>query len=165
MRRPPGGGLRTTTTSTSKTLTTSRASNPVIETRRPGSEPLGDPEYWADPTTQPPTPVKRVRMDTRPFLNASLERVSNPGHPLHKALVVEVTGPDGNPTYAWRTTTLTTQKGEEKTGRYAGAEHGIVVQVGNRDAFASGAPEILMLEDADPNQYSGQTIESKGPIS
>ena len=51
------------------------------------------------------------------------------------------------------------------TGRYQGNEYGIVVQVGHRDAFASGAPEVFMLEDADPNQTGGQTIESRGALS
>ena len=164
MRAPPGGGPRTTMTGTLKTITSSQKSNPVVETRRPGAEPLSEPVYWADPSTPAPAASKRVRADTRPFLEDQLAKISNPSHPLYN-LVVEVGRVNNKPVYGWRTTTFTTKAGEELTGRYEGSEHGVTVQVGHRDAFASGAPEFFMLEDADLNQVSGQVIESKGAYS
>jgi hypothetical protein len=106
-------------------------------------------------------------------LQDQLAKVSNPSHPLHDALVVPVVDgndnlvldADGHPTFTWRTTTFTAKSGRVMTGRYQGNEHGIVVQVGHREAFASGAPEVFMLEDADANQLGGQVIESRGSLS
>jgi len=126
---------------------------------------LGEPVYWADPSTPAPAVSKRVRADTGPFVDDALAKVSNPSHPLHNALVVEIGEIDGKPVYGWRTTTFTSRKGTEVSGRFEGNEHGVTVQVGHRDAFASGAPEFFMIEDADLNQVSGQTIESKGAYS
>ena len=165
MRKPPGGGRRTTMTSTEHTTTAAPESKPVVQTLPRSSEPLPEPEYWADPSTPIPTPVKRVRADARPWLDEQLGKVSDPAHPLHKALVVKTASPDGSSSYTWRTTTFTTKKGAELTGRFEGSEEGITIQVGHREAFASGKPERYMIEDADLNQLSGQAIESKGAFS
>lgn len=105
-----------------------------------------------------------MRGTTQPFLNDALKKVSNPSHPLHE-LVVETTNANGTKSYAWRTTTITTKAGKQITGRFEGNEHGVTVQVGHADAFASGAKETFMIEDADMNQTDGQTIESKGAFS
>jgi hypothetical protein len=143
-----------------------QSSNPVVETLPRSSDPLGEAAYWADPNTQAPTQEKRQRANTGPWLADQLEKVSDPSHPLHNALLVEVTGPNGEKSYTWRTITFTSKKGEEITGRVEGSDEGITIQVGHQDAFASGAPEKYIIEDADLNQLSGQTIESRrGPLS
>jgi uncharacterized protein DUF4157/putative RNase toxin 5 of polymorphic toxin system len=106
------------------------------------------------------------------FLRAQLEKVKDPKHPLH--FLVEpkldpggtpMTSAKGDPLFEWRKTTRTTQKGKVQIGRYQANEQGVTVQVGHQTAFASGAPEQLTLEDADLNQLSGQTVESKGSFS
>ena len=111
-----------------------------------------------------PSSKKRQRTSTRPFLRSTLRQISNPHHPLH-FLVVARRLPNGQVTYDWRKTTRTTARGRQQTGRYEGNEHGPVIQVGHQGAFAAGVPERLMLEDADLNQQTGRTIESKGAYS
>jgi hypothetical protein len=176
MKRLPGDALRGTArpSSTGKTVRLSKRSQPQV-TALPRSSPAFSEHAAASvtPSTPAPTSMKRVRANTQPFLDDQLKRASNTAHPLHDALVVPAVGPDGkqlfdkdnNPVFTWRTTTFTAKSGRVMTGRYQGNEHGIVVQVGHRDAFASGAPEVFMLEDADTNQLGGQTIESRGATS
>jgi hypothetical protein len=142
-----------------------QVSNPIVEARTSSTDLFGEPEYWAAPNTPAPAQVKRQRANTGPWLGEQLEKVSDLSHPLHDALVVETTGPNGEKAYTWRTHTFTSKKGEVLTGRFEGSDEGITIQVGHQDAFASGAPEKYMIEDADLNQVSGQTIESKGAYS
>lgn len=56
MRKPPGGGPRTTVTATAKTVTSHKASTPEITTSKEPPN-LGTPEYSATPDT-PPAPTK-----------------------------------------------------------------------------------------------------------
>jgi hypothetical protein len=76
-----------------------------------------------------------------------------------------MTTAEGEPLFQWRKTTRMTDSGKIQTGRYQANESGVAVQVGHQTAFASGAPEQFTLEDADLNQLSGQTIESRGAFS
>jgi hypothetical protein len=168
LRAQKAGERRGTVIATGATFTAHPQARPEVITARPGS--FGAPEYSVTPDTPAPEP-KRKRASQKGFLDAQLRTiVSNPGHPLHpnqspQGPVVAVQAPDGSTTYAWRTTTFETKKGNLVTGRFEGNEEGVVVQVGHRDAFASGAPEFPTLEDADINQAGGQTIESKGALS
>jgi hypothetical protein len=73
--------------------------------------------------------------------------------------------PNGEKSYSWRTTSFESKKGATVIGRHAGSDEGVVIQVGHQAAFASGAPEVFMVEDAEINQVSGQTIENKGAYS
>lgn len=114
------------------------------------------------PHPLPSQPRRRISPHT--FLQAALQRISNPQHPLH-FLVVPRRLPGGRLIYDWRKTTRRTARGRIQIGRYEGHEHGPVVQVGHQGAFAAGVPERLMLEDADLNQLSGRTIESRGAFS
>ena len=105
-------------------------------------------------------------------MQEQLDKVSNPNHALHN-LVTPKIGPDGNimrdaqdnVVYDWNKTTRITRTGKTQTGRYQGGETQPIVQAGHADAYASGAPQRYVLEDADLNQVSGQTIESKGAFS
>jgi hypothetical protein len=96
-------------------------------------------------------------------MRRALGNVSDPDHPLHN-LTVEVPG-SGGKQFRWRTTTRPTRKGGTQTGRYEGNELGPTVQAGHVEAYASGAQQQFMIEDADLNQLTGQTIESKGAFS
>jgi hypothetical protein len=169
-------GPRPTTSSALHTTTPAKRLDPQIRVDvLPTSSTAFSDEAAASvtPNTPAPAPAARVRGNTQPFLRDQLAKVSNPSHPLHNALVVPVVDgngnlvldADGHPTFTWRTTTFTAKSGRVMTGRYQGNEHGIVVQVGHREAFASGAPEVFMLEDADANQLGGQVIESRGSLS
>src|SRR5690606_13465280 len=53
MRKPPGGGRRTTVTATAKTVTSHKASTHVVTTLKSSSN-LGTPDYSATPGTPPP---------------------------------------------------------------------------------------------------------------
>jgi hypothetical protein len=169
-------GPQPTTSSTLHTTTAAKRLDPQIQVDvlpRSSTAFSGEAAASVTPDTPAPAAAPRVRANTKPFLQDQLAKVSNPSHPLHNALVVPVVDAndnlvldaDGHPTFTWRTTTFTAKSGRVMTGRYQGNEHGIVVQIGHRDAFASGAPEVFMLEDADVNQLGGQTIESRGPTS
>jgi hypothetical protein len=159
---------------TLRTNTPAKRPNPQVTVLPRSSQAFsGEAAASVTPDTPAPSPASRVRANTQPFLQDQLKQASDPSHPLHNALMVPVVGPhdnlvldaDGKPTFTWRTTTFTAKSGRVVTGRYQGNEHGIVVQVGHRDAFASGAPEVFMLEDADANQLGGQAIESRGSLS
>jgi len=117
----------------------------------------------APASAAPAAPARAKRVSTTTFMRRGLAEVSDPDHPLHN-LTVEVQGPKGKE-YRWRTTTRPTKKGGVQTGRYEGNESGPTVQGGHVEAYASGAPQDLMIEDADLNQLTGQTIESKGAFS
>lgn len=168
LRAQRAGERRGTVIATGATFTGHPQPRPEISAARPGS--FGAPEYSVTPDTPAPE-AKRKRASQKGFLDTQLRTiVSNPGHPLHpnqspQGPVVAVQAPDGSITYAWRTTTFETKKGEVATGRFEGNEEGVVIQVGHRDAFASGAPEFPTLEDAELNQAGGQTIETKGAFS
>ena len=125
-----------------------------------------DTDSWINDAADPAAPAsrRRPRTSTRTFLRNALRRIRHPRHPLH-FLVVTRRLPNGQVTYDWRKTTRTTASGRRQTGRYEGNEHGPVIQVGHQGAFAAGVPERLMLEDADLNQQTGRTIESKGAYS
>jgi hypothetical protein len=120
----------------------------------------------------PEPPRVRNKAAADRFLREQLRKISDPKHPLH-FLVERKTGPDGkplvsskgDPLFEWRKTTRTTESGKVQAGRYQANEAGVTVQVGHQSAFASGAPEQFMLEDADLNQLTGQVIESKGALS
>lgn len=104
-----------------------------------------------------PARLRAPRASARAFLRAALGKVSEPAHPLHFLVV-----PDGKGGYRWRTTVRVTSTGKVQVGRYPGAETGPVVQGGHQAAYAAGAPQQFMLEDADINIVGGETIESKG---
>ena len=107
------------------------------------------------------------------FLRAQLEKIKNPKHPLHFLVEPKVnaegktltSAKTGDPLFEFRKTTRTTESGNVQTGRYQANESGVTVQVGHQTAFASGAPEQFTLEDADLNQLSGQTVESRSALS
>jgi hypothetical protein len=122
-----------------------------------------DPETrrWKKPFKPPGT--RPPRASTEPFMNDSLKKVSKQDHPLHK-LVEEIQTPKGN-AYDWRKTTRVTKSGKVQTGRYPGSETDPIVQAGHVDAYASGAPQKYVLEDADLNIVGGAVIESKGAFS
>jgi hypothetical protein len=90
-----------------------------------------------------------------------------PGKPAHalEGLLVPSKNPKARIKMDWRKTTRVTASGKTQTGRYQNNQLGATVQAGHPDAYASGAPQEFMLEDADLNQVSGQTIESKGAYS
>ena len=117
---------------------------------------------WSKPHKLPGS--RPPRAPTEPFMRDQLKKVSDPKHPLH-GLVLEKQGADGKVTYDWHKTTRVTKTGKTQTGRYEGSETNPIVQAGHPDAYASGAPQKYVLEDADLNQLSGQTIESKGAYS
>lgn len=168
MRAPVGGGHRGPVTATARTVTAHRTGRPAVEVLPRSSRPW-DPEAAAAPDT--PAPGRRRRASVAGYANDQLRRItSNPSNPLHPSQaplgpVVAVAAENGSTTYAWRTTTFVTRKGKTLTGRYAGNQKGVVMQIGHAAAFASGAPERLTLEDADLNQVGGNTIESRGAFS
>jgi LysM repeat protein len=138
----------------------------------------GDPSTAANPTnaagaaSAAKAQSQRDKAAADRFLNQQLEKVSDPKHPLHflvepklNAQGQPMTSKNGEPIFDWRKTTRTTEAGKVQTGRYEGNESGVTVQVGHQTAFTSGAPEQYTLEDADLNQLSGQTIESRGSLS
>jgi hypothetical protein len=71
----------------------------------------------------------------------------------------------------WQKGTFTAKSGRQMTGRYAlSAPDKQLVQAGHMEAStyakAAGKPrEFLMLEDADLNWLSGQTVETRGAYS
>jgi len=118
------------------------------------------------------SPRARDKSAADRFLRAQLAKIKDPKHPLH--FLVEpklnaegkpLTSAKGDPLLDWRKTTRTTESGGVQTGRYQANESGVTIQVGHQTAFTSGAPEQFTLEDADLNQLSGQTVESRGALS
>ncbi|MFC1475876.1 DUF4157 domain-containing protein [Candidatus Zixiibacteriota bacterium] len=102
-----------------------------------------------------PRRSRRRRASPRPFMNAVRRQISKPDHPLHFLLK------RGN----WTTTTRITKKGKLQRGRYSGGEEGPIVQAGHMGAYASGARQRFMIEDADLNIMSGRAIESRKALS
>ena len=94
----------------------------------------------------------------------SLGKITDPTrqkpHPLHRLTESNASGVSD-----WRKTTRETKSGKTQVGRFDANESGVVVQAGHPEAYASGSPQRYVLEDADLNQVSGQTIESKGAFS
>ena len=105
----------------------------------------------------------RPRASTAGWLSDVRRKVSDPSHPLH--FLVSPRQGTGSAGFAWRTTTRVTRRGARQTGRYHGAEHEPVIQVGHQGAHAADVPEQFMLEDADLNILSGATVESRGAFS
>jgi hypothetical protein len=107
--------------------------------------------------------ARPARKSFRTEMNDALNNASDPAHPLNR--LVEPAKPGSRRSTQFRKVTRITTTGKTQTGRYHGGDTGPVVQAGHRDAFASGAPQEFMLEDADLNQTSGNVIESKGAFS
>ncbi len=102
------------------------------------------------------------RADPQPFMNDALKRATDGDHPLHQLVKPGQQAEE----FEWHTTTRVTKSGKVQTGRYQGGETDPIVQAGHKDAFAArGGKQKFMLEDADLNQVTGQTIESKGAYS
>jgi hypothetical protein len=121
----------------------------------------------AAPAAVPAPPAaaaaKAARKSFASEMQDALKKASDPDHPLHQ-LTEEA--PKGSKTpRQFRKVTRVTESGKTQTGRYHGGETGPVVQAGHADAYASGAPQRFVLEDADINQLTGQVIESKGAFS
>lgn len=108
-------------------------------------------------------PSARTRVSFAAEMNDALQKASDPAHPLHE--LTEPGGPGSATPRQFRKVTRTTESGKTETGRFHGGETGPVVQAGHQEAFASGAPQRFVLEDADMNQTSGNVIESKGAFS
>jgi len=122
---------------------------------------------WKKPH-KPPS-VRAPRAPTGPFFRDALDKITDrtrtSPHPLQNLVAAEQ-GPGGEITYDWHKTTRVTESGKTQTGRYPGSETHPIVQAGHPDAYASGAPQQYMLEDADLNvPFGGDVIESKGAFS
>ncbi len=152
----------TTTTVVGTTATTAAAQTPA--TLVPQVAAVSATQATAQAPTSVQQAQTRQRSSTRSFLRTTLRAISNPNHPLH-FLVEAVQQPGKKTRYDWRKTTRITQSGTVQTGRYEGNEQGVVIQVGHQGAFASGVAEQFTLEDADLNQLTGQTTESRGAYS
>jgi hypothetical protein len=129
-----------------------------------------------EPTSYGPTKTPRTRSVTReeqlegispakranpnPFMNDAIKSVSDPTHPLNNLVAPNVAGEAD-----WHKVARVTKSGKVQKGRYEGSETHPIVQAGHKGAFAAGGEQEFMLEDADLNQSSGQTIESKGAYS
>jgi hypothetical protein len=184
-RYPPVGEVRVPRMRGLQTQPQRRAHREVTEDtrrRRSRRRRLELEEMGIEPTSHPPAPSPRRRGPTRQeqlegisprrqraspeaFMNETLRRVSKPGHLLH-FLVVPRQGPSGEEvTVDWRVTTRVTRSGRLQTGRFHGGEEGPIVQAGHSGAFASGAREQFILEDANENILTGQVIESRGAFS
>jgi Domain of unknown function (DUF4157)/Bacterial toxin 5 len=114
-----------------------------------------------------PAPVgaaaKAPRKSFRPEMREALANASDPDHPLHK--LTEQSKAGSKTPRQFRKVARVTESGKAQTGRYHAGETGPVVQAGHADAYASGASQRFVLEDADLNQVSGNVIESKGAYS
>jgi Bacterial toxin 5 len=109
---------------------------------------------------------KSGAVSTKAFLGSSFTTIrDDPDHPLRFLLERR---PDGQ--LDWRKTLAEKVSGPGfRYGRYEGNDEGAVVQVGHlaADTFTkqTGGRVTLALEDADLNQMTGQTIESKDAYS
>jgi hypothetical protein len=108
-------------------------------------------------------PSARTRVSFATEMRDALQKASDPAHPLHE--LTEPAGPGSVTPRQFRKVTRITESGKTETGRFHGGETGPVVQAGHQEAFASGAPQRFVLEDADFNQLTGNVIESKGAFS
>jgi hypothetical protein len=136
--------------------------------KAPGTEESADAMFELS-NAKPPAVRKRDVAAANRYLNSVLRVLQDPKHPLH-FLVVPRSGttPSGAPfrrKFAWRVTTRVTESGVVQVGRYEGSETGPIVQIGHQGAFAAGAEEVFMIEDADLNQLSGATVETPGSFS
>ena len=121
------------------------------------------------PAGPAPAPVptgaaaKAPRKSFRTEMRDALGKASDPDHPLHE--LTEPSKAGSKTPRQFRKVVRVTESGKTQTGRYQGGETGPVVQAGHADAYASGASQRFVLEDADLNQLSGNVIESKGGYS
>jgi hypothetical protein len=108
-----------------------------------------------------PAPRVRDTAAANRWLRSQLNVIRDPANPNRLRFLLEP-NPKAGGKLDWRTTERKTKAGDTQTGRYEGNETGPTIQIGHQGAFAGGAPEQFMIEDADLNQLGGNVIESKG---
>jgi Bacterial toxin 5 len=163
---PPAAGTQTSTVPPARGATASSrpaapkppAATPAQRATAPQNQGLP-----ATPLAVPAAPPVRDAAAANRWLRTQLNIIrDNPNHRLRFLL-------EPNPSQGgrldWRRTTRVTKSGRTQTGRYEGNADGPTIQIGHQAAFAGGAQEQFMIEDADLNQVSGNVIETMGATS